>query len=204
MKRSTRWLTTLFATAAIVAGSLVPGLAAEPAEIRRLVLENHVAQVISDLNLTSQQKSELKEIVARYRDTVNEKRAELAELLTQRRDALLANDQERLAEVQEALQQLARHNPWESDEAAQAFLAGLTERQKQVLGRILPGIQGREEKRAETRMERYGRPGWHGPPHDGRMRRAPLEQRLVIARYGSVGDELLDVFSEMLERSLNP
>ena len=44
-------------------------------------METYAAQVIGDLNLTPQQKLELKEIIDRYQGVVEESRAELAGFL---------------------------------------------------------------------------------------------------------------------------
>src|SRR5690606_18213526 len=215
MKRRARWWITLLVVGGIVAGVLAPGLAQEPADLRRLAMENYAAQVIGDLNLTPQQKLELKEIIDRYQSVVEERRAELARLLTERRDALLAGDQEMLSEVEEALRQLAQQDPWEGDEKAQAFFSGLTERQKQVLGRILPDIETRRAKqmrsRAESRMaphagmrfEESRMPAWRGPvPHwsdSGPFHRTFVTSKRIIDAYGG-RTELLDVFSKMLEQ----
>jgi len=215
MKQRARWWIALLVVGGIVAGALTPGLAQEPAELRRLMMENYAAQVIADLNLTPQQKLELKEIIDRYRGVAEERRSELVRLLAERRDALLAGNQEKLSEVEEALRQLAQQDPWEGDEKAQAFFSGLTERQKQVLGRVLPDIETRQAKqmrsRAESRLaphagmrfEESRMPAWRGPVPNwrdsGPFHRTFVTSQRIIDAYGG-RTELLDVFSKMLEQ----
>lgn len=150
MNRKARWMITVLVVGGIMAQSLIPGLAAEPETVRRLALENRVAEVIANLNLTPAQKEQLKEVAESYRAAQEAVRAELAQLLAERRDALLANDREALAEIERSLEQLAKRDPLAEDESVREFVDGLTERQKQVLAQILP-VVGRRSARMQVR-----------------------------------------------------
>lgn len=154
VKRKARWLLTISAAAVLVAGILSMGFASEPKDLRRLVVENQVAGLIAQLNLTAGQKAELKALIDRYRETANGRRAELARLLEQRRDALLSGDREAVEELDRKLRELVTQNPWAKDEEAKKFVAGLTERQKEILERILPGISRTEIRSSRPRLER--------------------------------------------------
>lgn len=168
MKRSARWLVTLVVVGGLMAGSLIPGAAAEPDEVdlRRLALENRVAQTIADLRLTPEQKAQLIEVAISYRTAIKDVTAELADLLAKRRDALLAGEHEAVDEVDKALRDLASRSPLKSDESAAEFIGGLTERQRQVLAQVLPGL-GHQGPRVHAREW----PGSHRLPRLPEIRR---------------------------------
>lgn len=202
MKRNVRWLVTSLVVVGIVAGSLVPGMAAEPESLERLALENRVAEVIANLKLTPDQKEQLKEVAQSYRKAQSEARAEWAKLLAERRDALLANDREALDTINKAIEELRKQDLLASDEKAAEFVAGLTERQRQVLARILPGM-GRRDVRMHMRElpERFVEL-WHqmGPGfHPELPFRMPHEGRRLHALLGA-DPEVIDVLIDLLER----
>ena len=124
----------------------------------------------------------------------------MAELLAKRRDALLANDREALAEIDTALEELRKREPLAGDEGAAEFMAGLTERQRQVLARILPGV-GRHEVRMHTRALPGRVEVWRmGPaPLPGPHRRMPPEGGRFSAFPGP-NLELVDILIDLLDR----
>lgn len=159
MRHKARWFVVAAVIGSILVYNQAVGGASEPESLRRLALENRVAEVIADLNLTSQQKQELKEVAEKYRAAQESARTELAHLLARRRDALLDGDREAVAQIEASLRELAKQNPLASDESVGQFVDGLTERQKQVLSRILPGIAWSEDKSGERSEMRMG-PRW--------------------------------------------
>ena|GEM_PF-2840554 len=214
VKTKIRWLFALFVVGAVIVAHQALSLAAEPAEIRRLALENQVAGLISELKLTAAQKAELKEIVDRYRELISQTRAELAELLAKRRDALLAGDPEGVDEANQALRGLLARNPWASDEAAKEFVSGLTERQKGLLERVLPGIRRAgvkaDESGAGQRISRQTHVRRDGPDtRPPSVRNLPPRRVERFHRWtpghglstrAVAGTEFLDIFSEFLGR----
>ena len=208
MKRSARWLVMLFVVGGIVAGSLMPGLAAEQGELdnlRRLALENRVAETIADLRLTAEQKEQLKQVASSYRDAREAAMAELEGLLAKRRDALLADDRKALDEVNDALSALATRRPLASDENAAEFVSGLTERQRQVLARILPAIGERQAPRLHVRElpglpeVRRQMPRLEPMPAPQMPRRAAPATTMLYVMHGW-DLEIVDILIELLDR----
>lgn len=218
-QRKVRWWVTTVVVGVVLVASVAQSFAAEPADLRRLALENQVAQLIADLKLTAGQKAQLKEIVDRFVATAGARNAELAELLAKRRDALLSGDQQAVEEATRALRELASKNPWAGDESAREFVSGLTERQKQLLESVLPGIGSAGTELDRNRWERRApaiTPGRTLEGMHGRMpgfRLAPGEEmhtRRVIIRTtpaapvlrlrSAAGTEYLSILSELLGR----
>lgn len=194
MKRNARWLVTLFVVSGILVGSVIPGLAADPdgvENIRRLALENRVAEVIADLGLTQGQKDQLKQVAETYRSTRAAMLEELADLLAERRDALLAGDREALDNANKALRDLTGRDALMANEQVAEFVAGLTERQRQRLTQILPGI-GRQVVRQQVRA-------WSGPgPGPGPGAAAPVNVMLYMMP--GAEPEVVDVLIDLLDR----
>lgn len=217
MKQRARWIIVVAVVGALVAYNLVIGSAQEPESLRRLVLENRVAEAIADLNLTAEQKEQLKEVAEKYRSAWSASSTELARLLAERRDALLEGDREAVSKVEEELKSLLRENPLTSDKSVREFISGLTERQKQVLASILPGITGGEVR--STRMgpwrimawripmpdlpglrERFEWPDW--PSHDMRPQILHRLPERNVRSFGMAGynSEVIDVLIDLLDR----
>lgn len=135
-----KWIAVL-AAAAIVAG-LTAAAPAAPREgdVRRLHAENRIADVLVDLNLTPQQRSELRAILVGIRDGQEDLQGRLISLLEQRRDAVLRGDGAAVRQAEAQLQALRDEHTTSVREALAPFVAGLTERQIQVLARLLPGL----------------------------------------------------------------
>jgi len=202
MKRRTQWLVGLLVAGAVAVGVLAPVLAQgsgnDAYDLRRLLLENRVAEVIANLGLTDAQKEQLKQVATNYRSAQSAARSELADLLAQRRDALLSGDREALNAVNEALRALATSNPLASDETAAEFVAGLTERQKLVLSQIFPGL-GRLEQRVYVReMPKFPDSRPMGP--HGRMERHAGPAPAVVYVTPGASLEVVDVLIDLLDR----
>lgn len=139
--RKIKTAVSLVVSGAVVLGVMSVGFAQAPGtsdeELRNLTRQNRVAQIVYDLNLTEEQKKELKEIVAQIKTLRDAHRAVLADLLVERRDALLSGDDEAVASVEAELKALRQKSAEDVRAAVRAFTEGLTERQQVLLGRLI-------------------------------------------------------------------
>ena|GEM_PF-5170583 len=160
---------TIVATAALVFGTVSAGFAqdAGQAGLRRLLLENRIAQVLNDLNLTEAQKSELKSILEQVKAGREEREAEAVKLLTERRDALLAGNDAAVREADRKIAALAQGAVRQAQELFKPFVEGLTERQRNLLSQLVPGLG---VARVETAWRAHGEPRRY-------LRELPMVQR---------------------------
>lgn len=193
---------TLVVSGAMTLGVIGIGFAQEAndADLGALLRENRIAKIVYDLNLTADQRAELKAIVDRIQAARAARRDELIGLLAERRDALLAGDREALEATRERLAALGNPLSEELKTEIAAFADGLTERQQRLVARLLVrGLEPTESRGPGSRpaapgervLEPRGRVGiglgWAAPMAPGR----PGDRRDVQGRI-SRGEGMMD------------
>lgn len=132
-----RWLVGLFGLLMVV-GAASPGFAASTGhDVGTLWLENRVAEQIVRLNLTPGQIDQLKNSLEQLKEHRRENQERIAQVLEKRRDALLSGDDEAVKEADTNLKQVMKDAGQVQRDSLANFVDGLTERQKQVLTRLL-------------------------------------------------------------------
>lgn len=124
----------------LFAGMAPPSYAAAPKdyEVNRLLVENRVAGIIAGLDLTADQKTQLKDIITAVKQAREGNKDQLVSLLNARRDALLKGDDTAIKETSQKLMDLRQKSMESLRKTIEPFANGLTERQRLMLGRIVP------------------------------------------------------------------
>lgn len=105
-------------------------------DLARLALENRLAELLVDLNLTPGQLAELRVVALALKEAEEAQEEKAASLLNERKAAVLSGDSERVSQIDAALREVGPVRLSDVPEA-ESFLKGLTERQRQVLASLL-------------------------------------------------------------------
>jgi len=105
-------------------------------DLFRLALENRLAELLVDLNLTPAQLAELRTVVLALKQAREGEASKAASLLQERKAAVLSGDADQVKKIDQELRELSSVRLSDIPEA-ESFLDGLTERQRQVLASLL-------------------------------------------------------------------
>lgn len=124
--------------ALLILGLTLPTLAATTGDdLAQLVRENRMAKLLYEMNLTAEQKQNLSQLLHDIKAYRTEHSEALATLLTQRRDAYLAGEVDKIKAAEDGLQKLREEAVTAHREKVQAFTEGLTERQVILLHQLI-------------------------------------------------------------------
>lgn len=168
-------------------------------DLARLALENRLAELLVDLNLTPSQLEEARSVVVALKEAREAQASAAASLLEERKAAILGGDLERKKEIDKELREVLSGTLTQIPEA-KAFLEGLTERQRGVLrhllGEPIAALRRDEAPRAPRPVivERFM---FSGP---GRM--LPFFEEFIHPAAERPGEDRLEVLIELIEEML--
>lgn len=188
-------------------------------QLARLIMENHIAGRLMELNLTPAQREELRVALLEVRAVREDAIEQAIPLLAKRRDALLAGDRESVRAADHELGALRVESGKRAKKALSNFYAELTERQQGILRdllasrpmtRFMERVPGQDNlHRRPPQLRRGEREDGPAPRHEMKVRRPFATQKIQRSErmhrmeVPMMGMNLhrIDLLIELLERS---